>query len=89
MVMCNCCENGFQNLEQVPETEIEAADISNDYHAYIEKWIAANEEHDVCICGCCGNGEGWYGTPGEHYTKDDPPGHSGPYAYNGGLCECD
>jgi hypothetical protein len=40
------------------------------------------------VCDCCGDGEGWYGEPGQHYTSDDPVGHNGPYAYNGGLCEC-
>ena len=22
--------------------------------------------HDVQVCDCCGDGEGWHGTPGEH-----------------------
>lgn len=44
--------------------------------------------HDVQVCDCCGDGESWYGTPGEHYGPDDPPGPGGPYDYNGGLCEC-
>jgi len=22
--------------------------------------------HDVSVCDCCGDGEDWYGTPGEH-----------------------
>lgn len=34
------------------------------------------------------DGDGWYGEPGEHYGPDDPDGKDGPYAYNGGLCEC-
>uniref|UniRef100_A0A6M3JHU8 Uncharacterized protein n=1 Tax=viral metagenome TaxID=1070528 RepID=A0A6M3JHU8_9ZZZZ len=44
--------------------------------------------HDVTVCDCCGDGEGWYGEPGEHYNSDDPSGPDGPYGYNGGLCEC-
>lgn len=46
------------------------------------------DSHDVAVCDCCGDGEGWYGTPGEHYTSEDPPGDYGPYANNGGLCKC-
>lgn len=45
-------------------------------------------DHDVQVCDCCGDGDTWYGTPGEHYSNDDPSGPNGPYAYNGGLCEC-
>jgi hypothetical protein len=45
-------------------------------------------ETDAAVCDCCGDGEGWYGTPGEHYGPDDPPGDRGPYANNGGLCKC-
>jgi len=44
--------------------------------------------HDVSVCDCCGDEADWYGEPGEHYGPDDPPGDSGPYRYNGGLCEC-
>jgi hypothetical protein len=44
--------------------------------------------HDVQVCDCCGDGRGWYGEPGRHYTNQDPPGRQGPYAYNGGWCEC-
>lgn len=46
------------------------------------------ESHDVQVCDCCGDGESWYGVPGEHYGPDDPPGPNGPYAGNGGLCQC-
>ena len=51
-------------------------------------WIKANKDHDVQVCDCCGDGEGWYGEPGQHYTREDPPGKGGAYDYNGGLCEC-
>ena len=40
------------------------------------------------ICDCCGDGETWYGIAGQHYGPEDPMGAHGPYAYNGGLCEC-
>jgi len=26
------------------------------------------EGHDVQVCDCCGDGDGWYGIPGEHYN---------------------
>ena len=45
-------------------------------------------KHDVTVCDCCGDGDGWYGTPGEHYGPEDPQGPNGPYASNGGLCQC-
>lgn len=45
-------------------------------------------QHDVQICDCCSDGSEWHGTPGEHYGPDDPVGATGPYSYNGGLCEC-
>lgn len=44
--------------------------------------------HDVQVCDCCGDGEDWYGDLGEYYTENDPMGMNGPYAYNGGLREC-
>lgn len=30
--------------------------------------------HDVSVCDCCGNGDHWHGTPGEHHNwpKDEP-----------------
>jgi hypothetical protein len=63
-------------------------DESDDFHAAVSNWIAHNNDHDVSVCDCCGDGEDWYGVPGEHYNNEDLPGHNGPYAYNGGLCEC-
>jgi hypothetical protein len=27
--------------------------------------------HDVSVCDCCGDGQSWYGTPGQH-DGDDP-----------------
>ena len=54
----------------------------------ILQWIATHTDHDVQVCDCCGDGEEWYGTPGEHYNSEDPIGKHGPYASNGGLCRC-
>jgi hypothetical protein len=82
---CTRCENsGFLNIAHLPD-EIVELDANE-----ILEWINAHssEYPDVTVCDCCGNSEGWYGVPGEHYNSDDPPGHDGPYAYNGGLCEC-
>lgn len=47
-----------------------------------------DENNDIQVCDCCGDGESWYGVPGEHYNREDPRGPGGPYSYNGGLCEC-
>ena len=79
---CTRCQGtGFLNIEQVPEEVVQQGiDV-------IQKWMATNES-DVAICDCCGDGSGWYGEPGQHYTSQDPVGRNGPYAYNGGLCEC-
>jgi len=69
------------NIEQVPES-------INDVEEILE-WINNHKGHVVTVCDCCGDGEeNWYGEPGVHYGPDDPPGHDGPYGYNGGLCEC-
>jgi hypothetical protein len=81
---CTRCEGtGFLNLFQIPNIEQFEGNIEA-----IQNWITENSDHDVQICDCCGDGYGWYGFPGEHYNNDDPPGREGPYAYNGGLCEC-
>ena len=86
---CTRCDNsGFLNIQQLIDQDWELAAISERGDKMILKWIEENENHDVQVCDCCGDGEGWYDSPGEHYNSDDPPGHDGPYAYNGGLCEC-
>lgn len=90
MVKCARCDGtGFLNIHQIPDdTHIALAD-TGDWVAGVLAWMAAQTEpHDVFVCDCCGNGEVWYGTPGEHYGPDDRPGPRGPYEYNGGLCEC-
>ena len=83
---CTRCEGtGFLNISQVPESEIK----HDDYHNSVLLWmLSQTEPHDVSVCDCCGNGDEWYGTPGEHYSRYDPVGRNGPYDYNGGLCEC-
>jgi hypothetical protein len=82
-INCTRCDGtGFLNGEQLPQAVAEAGIEA------ILKWIAQNTGHDVQVCDCCGNGEDWYGEPGSHYTSQDPIGKNGPYAYNGGLCEC-
>lgn len=82
---CTRCEgSGFLNLHQIPEGDI--ADFGN--LEAVLAWISDHDDHDVSVCDCCGDGDEWYGVPGEHYNSDDPPGHRGPYASNGGLCRC-
>ena len=80
---CTRCDGtGFLNIFQVPN------DVFDKGTESVLEWIKNNENHDVTICDCCGNGEEWYGEPGEHYGSNDPIGNDGPYGYNGGLCEC-
>ena len=85
---CRRCEGtGFSNLDQIPDAELTA--MNEDLLNEVPKWIAAQTEpHNVQVCDCCGNGEVWYGTPGEHYGPQDIIGTYGPYGYNGGLCKC-
>jgi hypothetical protein len=88
-MVCTRCENsGFLNLHQVPDEYCKKYDETGNVNVILE-WMKLNNDHDVSVCDCCGNGEdAWYGRHGEHYTAADPPGPTGPYAYNGGLCEC-
>ena len=87
-IRCNHCEGtGFLNIHQV-DSETLAKYISKEKISVILVWMMTNSNHDVQVCNCCGDGLQWYGEPGEHYRWEDPPGDQGPYAYNGGLCEC-
>jgi hypothetical protein len=85
---CTRCDGtGFLNLDQVPD-DMRILAENTDFLQVIIDWIKANNNHDVQVCDCCGASANWYGIPGEHYNSDDLPGRSGPYGYNGGLCEC-
>jgi hypothetical protein len=86
---CTRCEGtGFLNLQQVDEDTGTEFDNSGDVEIILN-WIKRHPEpHDVQVCDCFGDGDTWYGVPGEHYNTDDPIGSSGPYASNGGLCKC-
>ena len=104
MTTCTRCEGtGFLNIEQVP-ADIDCSDTDavlgwmDDRDDQINQLSCSCHLnppcpkcellHDVQVCDCCGDGENWHGTPGEHYGPDDPMGPKGPYASNGGLCHC-
>lgn len=84
-----CSGTGFLNIHQMSDGKLEELE-SVGAEEFLDKNIdiVQSEKNDVQVCDCCGDGSGWYGVPGEHYNSDDPIGMSGPYAYNGGLCEC-
>ena len=88
MITCTRCEGtGFLNLHQIPDVEL--AVMSTNMVELVPKWIEwQTEPCDVRVCDCCGDGQSWYGEPGSHYGPDDPQGPRGPYAGNGGLCQC-
>ncbi len=81
---CTRCDGtGFLNFDQVPK-QFAAFGWFVTY-----QWLARNAlDTDVEVCDCCGDGDTFYGTPGQHYGDDDPEGPDGPYASNGGLCQC-
>jgi hypothetical protein len=63
---CTRCEGtGFINLHQVDEPTLQEFDRTGEVDVIL-KWIAANEQHDVSVCDCCGNCETWHGEPGRH-----------------------
>lgn len=84
MICTRCDGTGFLNIFQINDDNL----VNEGIEAVLE-WMQEHNNHDVVICDCCGDGEQWYGNPGEHYGIDDPSGPNGPYDYNGGLCECD
>ncbi len=78
---CTRCDStGFLNSHQA-DLDYSDLDAVNDF-------IISQPDSDIQVCDCCGDGEEWYGTPGEHYNTDDPRGPDGPYASNGGLSQC-
>ncbi len=99
-----CNGTGFLNVEQIPSDVFNAGHESvlewlSEKKSSAERLGGCSchinppcsfcvDQTDVSVCDCCGDGEGWYGEPGRHYSSEDPKGPSGPYAYNGGLCEC-
>ena len=79
-ITCTRCRGtGYLNLDSI--------DITGEINIE-DKDAVLKLSEDISVCDCCGDSEGWYGVPGEHYNSEDPAGHHGPYAYNGGLCEC-
>jgi hypothetical protein len=85
MICTRCSGTGFLNTHQL---DFDVFDLDDPQGTVLE-WIdKQTEPHDVQVCDCCGDGEGWHGTPGEHYGSDDPQGDRGPYGNNGGLCQC-
>ena len=88
MTICTRCQGtGFLNIDQIDESVL--AEMGEDLVTLIPLWIEEQTDpHNVQICDCCGDGDSWRGEPGRHYGRHDPPGRGGPYAYNGGLCEC-
>ena len=85
---CTRCEGtGFLNHEFIEDLVPSSIAECKDFHDQ-GLWLIENyQDHDVSVCDCCGNGENWHDVPGEHYNADNK-GKNGPYAYNGGLCEC-
>lgn len=67
-----CSGEGFINLHQIPDEDWKAIEAAEDFHKATLAWIEANSDHDVSVCDCCGDGEKWYTTPGEHGNPHDP-----------------
>ena len=86
---CTRCEgSGFLNLHQVDEKTLTLFNDKGTPEMILD-WIKNNPDCDVSVCDCCGDRTNWYGIRGGHYeSPEDPRGKDGPYAYNGGLCEC-
>ena len=88
IICTRCAGTGFLNFEQI-DPDVFGMDVPDSGNIdAILKWIETHDDHDVQVCDCCGNGYEWYGVAGEHYNTEDPTGLRGPYAYNGGVCEC-
>lgn len=79
---CTRCEStGFLNIHQLPSSLQEGLtphDVpylhshftiqltGGEWRETVLKWIENNQDHDVQVCDCCGNGEVWWGEPGQH-----------------------
>jgi hypothetical protein len=91
---CTRCQGtGFLNIDHL--TDEDRIYLDKEGPENFLEWLeltgqmeSGEEYEDVQVCDCCGDGESWHGVPGEHYNSEDPRGDYGPYAYNGGLCEC-
>lgn len=78
MTCTRCDGTGYLNTHQIPEEEPRSIDS-------IEAWMRRMKRdglaHDVTVCDCCGDGQDWYGEPGEHNAASY-------YPKNGGIPEC-
>jgi len=76
-ITCTRCEGtGFINLHQIPENEFDL--LEDNLIEMVPLWISNNPDSDVSVCDCCGDGEFWHGSPGEHYNNADPSGDTVP-----------
>ena len=87
MTCTRCDGTGFLNLFQVGDDLLNKFWESGD-EKIVLAWIKEHDRHEVSVCDCCGNGENWHGTRGEHYTTTHDCRGGVAYKYNGGLAEC-
>ena len=62
-IYCTRCQGtGFINIP-TDDLDFETDDIE-----LLKKFIESKKEEypDFSVCDCCGNGENWYGEPGQH-----------------------
>lgn len=60
-----CDRTGFINLHQIDGVDGDGTADRMDREETLA-WISAHPDYDVSVCDCCGDGENWYGEPGEH-----------------------
>lgn len=78
---CTRCQgSGFLNLDHLEDRDHALLGASEDWHQALLGWITSKQvSEDIQVCDCCGDGENWYGTPGEHNNYMTPPsGRLGP-----------
>jgi hypothetical protein len=64
---CTRCQGtGFLNLQQIPDRDMALLGAAEHWELAVLSWIASEKDHDVQVCDCCGDGDDWYGEPGEH-----------------------